>query len=292
MTLAKTCHSSMLCFSHSQVTPAFVKNFEMWNACYRTPFQAYSCSCFPCNRGESGDYHKGPRHLQEIHLSKIPTSHTYFCFFSYFENNSFFCSQLVNVVTLGIVLRDRDQTMEIRMKKMIEFFFEFPPVSEMRISGQEIRHIKMEFCHHATEAVLEVRRVHWHFTPSLGFSELWKMSYWEGETKQKNSLMPFGKMESSFQNSLSRCHIHVEQSGRGWAASWKEDWATITNHITMGQQWEVNLCSERVKGCLKRGCLKACVLMLMFPNYPGELIYLTAKVMNLLSLSLCRCYRC
>lgn len=167
-----------------------------------------------------------------------------------------------------------------------------PPVSEMRISGQEIRHIKMEFCHHATEAVLEVRRVHWHFTPSLGFSELWKMSYWEGETKQKNSLMPFGKMESSFQNSLSQCHIHVEQSESGWAASWKEDWATITNHITMGQQWEVNLCSERVKGCLKRGCLKACVLMLMFPNYPGELIYLTAKVINLLSLSLCRCYRC
>lgn len=74
------------------------------------------------------------------------------------------------------------------------------------------------------------------------------MSYWGGKREQ-NSSMPFGKMEDSFHNSFTWCHIHVEQFGSGWAAlgdSW--DGATVTKHITMEQQWEVNLCSERVKG--------------------------------------------
>lgn len=166
MTLAMKCQSSMVCFLHSQVTPAFVKDFEMWNACYRTPFQAYSCSCFLCHCGELGDNHKGPRHLQEIHRSKIPTTHTYFWVFQLFWKQRLFLFLAGQYgVPRDFAKRQRpnhgDQDEENDWK---------PQVSEMHISGQEIRHIKKEFCHHATETVLEVRRVHCHFTPSLGFS--------------------------------------------------------------------------------------------------------------------------
>lgn len=43
-----------------------------------------------------------------------------FILFSYFENNSFFYPQLVKMVAPEGVLRDRDKTVEIRMKKMIK----------------------------------------------------------------------------------------------------------------------------------------------------------------------------
>lgn len=62
---------------------------------------------------DQGTYKKytGQKYPHPTHISG---------FFSYFESNGFFCSWLVNMVSLGILLRDRGQTMEIRMKKMIE----------------------------------------------------------------------------------------------------------------------------------------------------------------------------
>lgn len=104
---------------------------------------------------------------------RYPHSRNTSIIFSYFENNSFFYSQLVKMVAPGGVPRDGDQTMDMRMKKMK------PQVSEMHTGDQEIRHTlrREEFCHHATETMLEMRSVHCHFTASLGCSYLWKTSY-------------------------------------------------------------------------------------------------------------------
>lgn len=72
------------------------------------------------------------------------------------------------------------------------------------------------------------------------WSCLWKKSYWEGETDQKNNPMALEKMETSFQNSLLWCHVHLQQSGRGWTALWVSEEGLFcqphNNEITMGNE--------------------------------------------------------
>lgn len=143
-------------------------------------FRLILTSCFPFLCGELADNHKGPRHLQEMQRSKIPTSQKYFYYFQLlWKQQIFLFPDGQDGSPRRCPERQRpahgDQDEENDRK---------PQVSEMHTGGQEIRHMlrRKEFCHHAAEMMLEERRVHRFWmeaavTASLGFSYLWKMSY-------------------------------------------------------------------------------------------------------------------
>lgn len=116
---------------------------EIWNACYRTTFQAYSCSCFPCHCGKLTDNHKGPRrHLQEIERSETPTFHRYFWFFIFFWKQQIF---LFPASQCGIprgfpeTQRGCPETSHLSHGDWDEENDWKPQVLEMHVIGQEIR---------------------------------------------------------------------------------------------------------------------------------------------------------
>jgi len=63
---------------------------------------------------------KGQGIYKEGTCQRHPHPRNIFILFNYLKNKSLFYSQLVKMVALGCVLRDRGQTMEIRMKKIIK----------------------------------------------------------------------------------------------------------------------------------------------------------------------------
>lgn len=85
-------------------------------------FRLILTSCFSFLSGELTDNDTGAGACKEGTGQRYPHPRNISVIFSCFENYSFFYSQLVKMVAPGSVLRDRDQTVQIRIKKMFENF--------------------------------------------------------------------------------------------------------------------------------------------------------------------------